>query len=130
MLRTIFLLLLAAASGNATAEWNKVTELEAGSLYVEPASIQRNGDVVKMRSLYDLNSAIVSKANGKPYASQNLQGEYDCRKAQWRPLDFSWHSERMGEGKMVEHLSDTFRWEPIPAGTGVEMLWKLACGGR
>lgn len=130
MLQTIFLILLAMASGAAAAEWSKVTELEGGSVYADPASIRRDGDVVRMRSLYDLKAAIVSKANEKPYASQNLQGEYDCRKAQWRPLDFSWHSKHMGEGRMVEHLSDTFRWEPVPAGTGVEMLWRLACAGK
>ncbi len=130
MLQTIFLIMMAAASGGAAAEWSKVTELEGGSVYADHESIRRDGDVVRMRSLYDLRSAIVSKANEKPYVSQNLQGEYDCRKAQWRPLDFSWHSRHMGEGRMLEYLSDTFRWEPVPSGTGVEMLWRLACGRK
>ncbi|MCX7141995.1 MAG: hypothetical protein NT123_13130 [Proteobacteria bacterium] len=128
MFKFILTILLAIVCGNAAAEWIKLTELEAGSVYVDPASVLRDGDVVKLGSLYDLKSAIVSMTNGKPYASQKLQSEYDCRGEKWRMLHFSWHSGKMGEGKMVEYLADAYAWAPVPPGSGVQILWDFACG--
>ena len=80
-----------------------------------------------MGTLHDLKSAIVSKTNGKPYASQKLQSEYDCRDVRWRMLHFSWYSRNMGAGEMVEYLADSYKWDPVPPGSGVEVLWQFAC---
>ena len=124
------LMLLTGASGGAIADWIKVAELETGSIYADPDSIRRDGDLVKMGTLYDLKVPISSKTNGKRYVSQKLQGEYDCREEQWRILYFSWHSRNMGGGEMVEYLADAYKWEPVPAGSGVEILRHFACGKK
>ena len=130
MRKAIVMLLLAVVSSGAAAEWVKVGETSSATVYVDPATVRRDGDLVKIETLYDLKAAIVSKNNGKAYTSQKSQSAYDCKEAQWRMLSFSWYSKNMSEGKMVEYLSDTYKWEPIRPGSGVEMLWQFACGKR
>lgn len=126
----ILLLLLAAASADARADRIRLAELANGSIYAESADMRRDGDRVTLRALFDLKTAVISKTNGQPYVSQRLQSEYDCREARWRVLSSSWHSGNMGEGRMVEYLAENNKWEPVPPGTGVEMLWQYACGSR
>jgi hypothetical protein len=128
--RPVLALLLMVVSSSAAAEWIRVTELEAGSVYVDPATIRRDGDWVKMGTLIELKTAFVSKTNGRPYQSQKLQGEFDCEKEQWRQSSVSWYSGNMGEGKMVEYISDSYKWEPIRAGSAVEVLRQFACSKK
>ena len=130
MHRAILTLLLALLSHSAAAQWVEVGDTGNATVYVDPATIRRAGSMVKMGTLYDLKTAVVSKTNGKRYLSQKMQTEYDCREARWRMLHFSWHSGNMGGGEMVESLSDSYKWEPVPPGSGVEILWQLACGRK
>jgi hypothetical protein len=128
MRKAILMLLMAVVSSNAAAEWTKVVELEAGSLYVNPATIRSNGDLVETRTLYDLNTPVIDGTNGKPYVSQKVQVECDCNGKRWRVLEYFWFTGRMGEGQMVEYFSESTKLSPVPAGSAVEIVWKRACG--
>ena len=128
--RAILLLLLAFASGSAAAEWVWVGDTSDAGIYADPAGMRRSDNVVTLGALYDLKRAVLSKTNGNRYASQILRSEYDCKEEKWRMLSYSWHSASMGAGKMVEELTDSFKWEPVPPGSGVAALWQFACGRR
>lgn len=128
--KTILMLLLAFASASAAADWVWVGDTSDAGIYVDPGSVRRSDDVVKMGVLYELKRAVLSKTNGNRYASQILQSEYDCRDEKWRMLSFSWHSGSMGAGKMVEELTDSYKWESVPPGSGVAALWQFACARR
>lgn len=54
--------------------------------------------------------------------------EYDCAKARQRTLYFSMYSDSMGEGQRVYSRSEPGEWAPVPSGSIVEKLWKIACG--
>ena len=123
-------MLLALACQSAYASWDKVAELGNGRIYAEATERRRDGDRVTMRALFDLNAALISKTNGQPYVSQRLQSEYDCKEKRWRVLNSSWHSGNMGEGRMVEYLAESSKWEPVLPDSGVEALWKIACESR
>ncbi len=120
--------LLAVVSSDAAAEWIKVGGASSADIYVDPATIRRTGNIVEVVALYDLKTAIVSKTNGIPYASQKSQSDYNCVETKWRMLQFWWYSKNMGEGKMVEAEADTYEWAPVRPGSGAQILWQRVCG--
>ena len=130
MHKAVLMTLLAAVSSSAAAELVWLGDTSDAAIYFDTATIQWTGDIANMAVLYDLKTPVLSETNGHYYASQRLQSQYDCKEGQWRMLHFSWYSKNMGGGKMVEHVADSFQWKPVPPGSGVEALWKLACGKR
>jgi hypothetical protein len=130
MRKIILPMLLAALSSDAAAEWIKVFERDAGSVYVDAATIRSDGNLVRIGTLYDLNTPVISAINGKPYASQREQIEFDCKEKLWRTLEYSWYTGKMGEGQMVENFSESYTLRPILSGGAVEIVWKYACGKK
>ena len=65
MRRLILIMLLVTSGGPAYAEWVEVsTNKMAGVIaYVDPDTIRRKGDLVKMSSLFDLKTTQVVGAN-------------------------------------------------------------------
>ena len=127
MRKAILIMLLAGVSSNAAAEWVEVGSSEKTTVYVDPATIRRAGNLVKMWNLIDLKTATLT-AGSKPYTSQMTQAEFDCKEEQWRRLYFSWHSGNMTRGEIVYSDSNPGTWEPVPPGSATEVLWKFACG--
>jgi hypothetical protein len=128
MRKFIGVLLLAAASNVALAEWVAVGTSEPSTLYADPASIQKSGGIVQMLDLLDFKAAQVSDVHR--YQSAKTLSEYDCREKQSRIRYFSWHSEPMGGGRLVHMELDSNEWTQIPPNTGVEKLWNIACGKK
>ncbi|TAN77789.1 MAG: hypothetical protein EPN14_07310 [Gallionella sp.] len=125
MRKAVFMILLAVVSGSAMAEWFEVGSNEITAIYVDPATIQRSGNMAKMWHLVDFKR--VKKDMGDPYRSTKDQNEYDCKEEKLRRRAFSQHAENMGGGKVV--YSDTFttKWKPVPPDSGTQILWKFAC---
>jgi hypothetical protein len=126
MHRAILTMLLAAVSANAAAGWTEVDSDASVTFYIEPASIRRDGNLVKMRELLEYKSARVrDKAR---YLSSKTESEYDCKEERLRTLSLSLHSGSMAGGRTVYVTSDRGKWRPVPPGGGIEALWKIACG--
>jgi hypothetical protein len=123
------MLLLAVVSSTAVAEWIVVGANDLSYTYVDPATILKVGDRVKMWHLVDFN-AVQVKATGKPYMSEKLQYEYDCKEEQARMLNSLAQSRNMGGGVVVEGDWHPQKWGPVPADGLVNYLWKYACGKR
>ena len=128
MRKTIFMMLLAVVSSSAVAEWVNVGESRAqtATIYVDPATIHKDGNKVEMWILFDLKKAEVSF--GSPYMSRKRQAEFDCMMGQVRSLSVSFHSDNMGEGNVVNNESDSGDWLPALPGSVVEKVWRIACG--
>lgn len=126
MHKAILTLLLAVVSSSAAAAWTAVGSSDPSTLYADPATISKAGDMVKMWDLLDFKTAQVME--GFRYMSSKTLSEYDCREERARMLYFSWHSEHMGGGQIVNTDFDPAKWEPVLPRSGVEKLWKLACG--
>ena len=127
--KAILMMLLAVVSSSAAAGWVAVGGNDLSSTYVDPATILKVGDKVKMWHLVDFN-AVQVKPTGKRYMSEKLQYEYDCKEERARMLNFLSHSGNMGGGVMVEGDWHPRKWEPLPSGGVVDYLRKFACGKR
>ena len=120
--------MLALASTSAMAEWKWAVE-DAGIgiiVYVDPASINKTGDMAKMSSLIDFYAA--QGKTGPKFSSQKEQGEYDCKEKKSRTLTFSRASKKMAAGEIVFSDNTPSKWIPVVPGSAGEILWELACG--
>lgn len=129
MRKVILVMLLAVVSSNAVAEWIPIGNNKTNDfvMYVNPSTILKSGNKVKMWELLNYKSAKPSK-NGS-FLSMKRQAEYDCKDMQSRVLALVVHSESMGDGNIVYSSLDAIpeNWQPIPPETISENLWKFAC---
>jgi hypothetical protein len=129
MHKSILTLLLGVVSNSAAAEWVAVGGNDQSSIYADPATILKAGDIAKMWHLVDFNS-VQTKPSGKRYVSEKLQYEYDCAQERARMLNFLSHTGNMGRGGMVEGDYHAQKWEPLLPGSAIAHLRKLACATR
>jgi hypothetical protein len=128
--RLVLLTLLTLSSAPAYGEWVEVSvNVEAGeTVYVDPDTIRRRGDIAEMSVLYDNKTA--QPAVGHAYLSKKVQNEYNCKEAMKRMLSVTEFSGHMGSGNVVYMSSPLFSpatWMPTRIGLG-ETLSKVACG--
>lgn len=130
MRKAIAILLLAAASGSASADfakWEMVDRTDAFVVYADTATIRKSGDIAQMWDLSDgkTDQALAMVKNAR---SLKIERAYDCARQQLRVLYISWYSENMGEGKIVGSNSNSGPWKLVLLGTIGERLWTIACG--
>ena len=115
--------------GIVQAEWVEITMTYEGTItvYVDPTTIRKSGNNVKMWRLADFNS--VQEDHGDKFLSSKSQHEFDCKEEQKRTLYFSWHSENMGGGDVV-YIGDEPQknWSPVAPNTIGRTIWEFACG--
>jgi hypothetical protein len=129
MRKAILMLFLAAASNGMAmepAKWAVVDGREAFTIYADPATIRRTGDMAHM---WDMSDAKKGKVLGgvKQSRSFRMEREYDCGKQQVRVLYVSWHADNMGTGDIVGSETTPGSWQTVMLGTIGERLWKIAC---
>jgi hypothetical protein len=131
MTRLFLMILLVLSSGPAYAEWIKAaTDNEkAMTIYVDPDTVRRKGDLVKIWELLDYKT-VQKTYMGESYLSVKVQHEYDCAEERHRPLAFLDYSGNMGHGSVVYSDSDEDKWTPVAPGSVGLTLWKFACGKK
>jgi len=97
-------------------------------MYVDPDTIRRKGDLVKMWQLYDFKT--VQTVAGDSYLSSKNQSEFDCTEERSRTLAYTWFSGNMGSDKPVYSNSDEGKWSPVEPRSVCLTLWKFACGKK
>jgi hypothetical protein len=119
--------LLVLSSGPAYAEWVQFDKTkDRMTTYVDPDSIRRKGDLVKM--WYLTNYSAIRGRGGNSYLSTKIQAEYDCTEERFRILAGMQFSGNMGSGESVNTESGEGNWEPVPPASMAQRLWKVACG--
>ena len=113
--------LLLLASASAEAEWKFVDSNEGGNIYVDFATIRKQGNVAKVWVLVDW-TAPRRLENGKQFSSMKVQQEYDCGEKRYRTIFASFHSGSMGTGEVVDFDPGVGQW--IPASEG---FLKVVC---
>ncbi|PYV83423.1 MAG: hypothetical protein DMG05_26140 [Acidobacteria bacterium] len=113
MTRLFLITLLLLSSGSAYAEWVKVSDRdEAGkTVYVDPATIRRNSNLVKMWQFSDYKT--VQTVGGIRFLTAEEQWEFDCDK---------------GSGTVVYTNSQEGKWVPVRPGSMDQTVCKIACG--
>jgi hypothetical protein len=125
MHKIVLMMLLAAVSSGAMAEWKAVGSNESTAIYIDLATIKKTGNMALMWHLTDYKTP--QKDMGDKYLSTKDQNEYDCKEEKLRRRASSEHSENMGKGRIVYSDSYTTRWKPVPPDSGIEILWRFAC---
>ena len=127
MLRLILFTLLVLNSGAAYAEWVKVSDRdEAGkTVYVDPATIRRNSNLVKMWQFYDYTT--VQTVGGVRFLSNKEEWEFDCVEERSRSLGLKEFSGNMGSGTVVYTNSQVGKWLRVVPGSIGHTVWKVVC---
>lgn len=129
MRNVILFLLLAVVSISAKADWVNLYSDENFSIFADPTTISKNGNLAKMRSLYDFKAAqAITTSN--PAQSETWQKEFDCQIKKFRPLHMTLYSENMGKGTAIRINDEVGTWTPIQAESLNEIEWKMACGKK
>jgi hypothetical protein len=121
----VFILLFGLCT-SAWAHWARIASHDEADVYADRASIVKQGKTVRMWSLF--NYRVVQRRGEVAFLSHMTREEYDCAKERQRTLYFSMYSDAMGEGRRVYSGSEPGEWAPVPRGSIVEKLWRIACG--
>ena len=124
----LLLTLLLLSMGPAYAEWVKINESDTFTVYADPDTISRKGDLVKMWILYDYKTLQLS--TGVAHLSDSIQLEANCTEKLQRRLAYTWWSGNMRDGNVVFSHSGEGNWIPIGPGTVGHTVWSFACGKK
>lgn len=126
-LNALAAVLLAATGTSALAEvWIETSKTDDYIAFGDPSSIRRQGDFVKMWSMFDYRLPQPGIA-GKSYLSTRRQFEYDCTGGRARALAVSSHAAREGKGEALASVSVKYEWRPVVANSADDYLLKFAC---
>jgi len=125
MKKIILLLLLSGLSSSALAEWVEVVKEDGLTILGNPATVRRQGNLVRMWDMSDYGSK--QKLTGNSYLSKLLFAEYDCANEKYRSLYLSVHKENSGDGNLLYATDVDDFWRPVPPGSVAENLLKFAC---
>lgn len=127
MKRLLLFSLLVLSSSPAYAAWVPVAGKEdAGvTVYADPDTIHRNGNLVKVWHLNDFKT--VQIAQGNSYLSIKAQHQYDCAEHRERIVALMKFSDHMGRGKVVYKDAYKRKWKPVKPRSLSHDLGKLAC---
>ena len=126
----LLLTLLVLSSGPVYAGWVLTSgDDEVGlKVYVDPDSIRRKENLVKMWQLYDYKT--VQTVAGDSLLSIKRYNEFDCSEERTRMLAYTWFAGNMATGKVVYSTPDEQQWEPVVPRTINHTLWKVACNKK
>lgn len=128
MTRLFLITLLLLSSSPAYAEWVKAIATEVSTVYMDPETIRRKGNLVKVWGLKDYKT--VQGAGAISYLSIKELNEFDCTEEQVRTLAEYVYSGQMGNGEIVYSNKNPDKWEPIMPGSMGQTQWKFACGRK
>jgi hypothetical protein len=130
MIRLSLITLLVLSTSPAYAEWVKLSDSdETGkTVYVDPTTIRRNSNLVKMWQFYDYKT--VQTVGGIRFLTAKEQWEFDCAEERSRVLALKEFSGNMGSGTVVDTNSQVGKWEPVMPGSMSQTVWKIACGKK
>lgn len=114
--------LIALFSVPVWAEWELVFITNTSNLYIDPATIRKDGDIRRVWGISD------NKQRGKTGdMSTRLRFEYSCKEERYRVMSFSTHSGPMAGGDTLTDLAGSDSWTDIAPGTGGETIMKVVC---
>jgi hypothetical protein len=114
-----------AAVAAPSPGWRLLERDDAGSLYVDPASVRREQSLVMLRTLIDFNSNAVSGAY-----STIAWYESDCGKRTLRQVQSKGYAEHQGGGALVVDVPDAQPPHVPVTGTVAASLFTFACNAR
>ena len=124
--------LLFLSSAPAYAEWVAVEKdyLLPGlqTVYVEPDTIRRDGNLVTIWQLIDFKWMKGSGRGAHRFFSTKTHKQFDCAEKRLRLLAFTEFSQHMGTGISANGYVDKDNWLPVEPESISQALWEVACG--
>lgn len=125
---------LVLSSGSVHAEWVAVEKdyLSPGrqTVYIDPDSIRREGNLVTLWQLVDFKWMEGSARGPARFMSTKTYKQFDCAGKRVRLLAFTEFSHSMGTGTPVDGHVDSGHWMPVEPNSMNHALWEVACGNR
>lgn len=121
-MRVVVCVLLALLAMPARAQWEVVAKTFAVVIYINPASLRKDGDLREVWSIQDLRER---DEDGE--MSRLVLLQLDCREELFRPLAASTHDEPMAFGATLFSSNRTFGWQTIPPGSLAGGVLKVVC---
>jgi len=109
----------------AWAGWVDVGQEGASAVLVDPASVQRQGDIAQAWAL--INHPAPRRLVEVSYQSQKKHLEFRCPSGDARVLATTLHGGAMGEGKVVYEDNGAKDWQPVEADSAMARLRDSAC---
>lgn len=113
---------------NKQLEWTRASKNNDLIAYVDYNSIKKDGNKIKMKSMYSYNT--IQKDTNYRWFSVVMNNEYDSVKRTYRELSKVWHTENMGRGNIV-YSSNKIK-EPLETTprTFDEIFFNIACSKK
>ena len=127
MNKLLLILMLAVMTDSAMAEWVFIGEdkEETFTIYADPDTILKTGNIVKMWSLLDYRTA------KEGASSVREKGEHDCKEKKSRIPFVVFYSGHMGNGEtFLIHSEPQANWQQPTVGSVAEALLEFACRFR
>src|SRR5215203_6601279 len=103
-------LLLTLMSAAAMAQvWIETSKNDKYSAYASPSTMKREGNIVKMWSMFDYKTP-QSDSAGKQFLSAKRHFEYDCKEQRVRPLAVSSYAQQEGKGEPYSSFNVKYEW--------------------
>jgi hypothetical protein len=121
--------LLMLNNGPAYAEWVAIGSSESlggYTVYADPDTICRKGDLVKVWALTDFTTK--QTVADSSFLSRKAQNEFDHAEERQREVAVTWFSDNMGKRNGVWTNSGETMWRPVAPGSVGQGVWKFACG--
>jgi hypothetical protein len=133
-LRGYLLLIVLGMSGvPAYAEWVPIdgTYQSPGlrTIYIDRASIRREGDLVTLSVLIDWRSMQGGRSPSRFY-STTLKKQFDCASTRLRRLAFTDFYGHMGTGPSIASYESEGSWLAVEPESLSQGLWEAACGKK
>jgi hypothetical protein len=109
----------------ATPKWQVFEMLPEGTIYIDPASIQKQGNRADMWVLIDYKQPQDDRTGNK-IKSDKLHYRYDCSARQFSIVTSTAHAGPMGGGAVIDTNAEP-QMTPVPPGTTAEQMWQRAC---
>ncbi len=118
----------------AYADWQAVEKdyLAPGlqTVYIDPESIRREGDLVTMLQLIDFTWMQGNPRGPTRFLSTKTHKQFDCAEKRLRLLAFTEFSGGMGKGILAHGYVDKDNWLPVEPESINQALWEVACCGE
>ena len=128
--RIILVTLLLLLSGEAPAvtansDWVAIGNSGDATVYFDPATIRRKGNVVKIWELFDYKTMQTTGTSSS--FSTKHQVEFDCVEERFKVHATVHHAGHMGNGIVTSSNLSESNWNPVVPGSVSQTMWGIAC---
>ncbi len=113
-------------SAQPSLNWQAITATERGQFYIDPASVRRSDNVVRVKTLLDYKLSQTTH-NGKAFRSAVSLMEIDCNADAGRIVEMSYFPSAMMGGPRVETQGMIQDWQNISPESPVRRIANRVC---